>query len=191
MKGKSGMSDEGRPPEFYRVIPFPILGHWLLRLDDRSYASQWTSRLTGGSQQDVEFPATLELAISNPGKPMDLSLTAMGVLVASSNAKRVLESVAIDDIHLIPAPVKGYSDGYWVVDIRSSVDTPAVDFIADIEIDPARVQGQQIFRLTSVRHVVMVTDRLRRALIDANLVVAGFVPCGSVRPTPLSNDTNS
>jgi hypothetical protein len=170
--------DDRDAPRFFEIFAFPLEGHHSLSLVDPTYRQLWTSELAGGTEP-AELPNQLELEVSIPGEPMDLSTTAMGVVVASPAAAKVLIEHAKDDVKLIPARIRPENREWWVVKVTSLVDClSAYEEFGEIEIDPARVGDEQIFRPAKRPQTVVTTDSLFQALIEAKLpVLPGLLPC--------------
>jgi hypothetical protein len=174
---------------FYEIMPFSYIDCWGLQLIDNTYHGDITYGLTQGRRLKNP-PASLDVAVYDPGQPMDFSITEMGIPVVSERAARLLEDVARDDIQMIPARIEGATDSYWVLNITSRLDCVDRDksSVVPVEgpggghiatdlyvIDPQRVGRSELFRLKNDYLRMIVTERLKDAFVSSGQVGPGLV----------------
>jgi hypothetical protein len=180
---------------FYEVVKFPYVGCWSLTLVDESPRGDTEYSLKIGQRLE-DVPRSLDLAVFGHGKPMDFSVTHMGIPVVSERAANLLREVAPDDVQLISARIEGVTDPYWVVNIISFLDCidhersgvvpvegPGGGFITapDYVVDPKRVGDSQLFRLKEDYVKIIMAEKLKSEILSRGLIGPGLA---SLEPEP-------
>jgi hypothetical protein len=175
------------PPHhpLYSVVPFAYTGHWTVEVVEPSDAAPGATqrrRLTAGLPLAADA-AVVQFTVLTPGRPMDVSVTPSGVVVASAAAADVLRRVAAADVQLLPARVEGAEGGErYVVNVLRTVRSPnARRFLTARRvarrypiIPPEAVGDAQVFRI-KLSTAVVVTSAVKDAIVAAGLVGPGLI----------------
>lgn len=183
------MSDSSGSDRFYQWNPFPYEGYWFLEPVKGTEAYRLQCVLSSGERFAHELPV-LDLAVVEPGEPMDFSRTALGMTVVSSRAADLLRRVAANDVELFPCRIDGLDRGFQVVNIvtpldcvdraRSKLLVPGdpdgttTDMFAWV-IDPVRTAGHALFRLDNEEATIVVSEVLKEEIMRQRLVGPGLI----------------
>jgi hypothetical protein len=131
-------------------------------------------------------PAPARLPIFKEGRALNFHLASFDMPVVSLPVSEILREMAFDDIELFPVSVDGHQGAYFVLNVVHSaacLDLTKSDVlwwqpedgrpdkvggyrqVADLTIDPSRVPGHNIFRLLGWEISLIVSQRVRDALI--------------------------
>src|SRR5688500_7298738 len=114
-------SSHNRSCSFYEIVEAPYDSHWLLEMANPEEYDELTRSLRFGRPLPVYSPP-LMFTISDDGKLMDFSFTAMGIMVVSEKAEEVLRREASSDIQLIPAIIQPLQGRFSVAHVVTKLD---------------------------------------------------------------------
>jgi hypothetical protein len=138
---------------------------------------------------------TFTMTSEEKGDLGDYVVTGLRGLVISGRFKRALDAFGVDNVQYIPAQIDDEVDGrtyddYFVANIIGLVDcidmqrskltmrAAMPDKIRDINelhIDEGRARGHDLFRLDRQFTIILVSERLKKALERAKLIGVDFV----------------
>lgn len=140
----------------------------------------------------------LVIGFRRKGNPTDYTMADSGLPVVSGRAAAVFREVAGPDVELVPVKVEGEAEPYYIMNALRAID--CVDEqrsegirrwgpedgqpnrIGDykpfdrLRVDPTRTEGRDIFRIKRCLVYLIVSERLKQALEQANLTGLDFVP---------------
>lgn len=160
----------------YSVLPFPYEGHALFSLVDGSYAHKLSRSLLSGVP--VELSAgQVRLELLAEGRPMDVSLTPMGIPVLSPRAVEVLSPLIALDVQLLPCTVACSGRAtreMFIANVISRVDCLRADAdmtpmdgefgvldVSNLRIDSRAVGTHHMFRVVGSDADLIVTHEVR------------------------------
>jgi hypothetical protein len=131
--------------------------------------------------------------LSRPGLPLDFSLAGFTIPLLCSQAASVFEKLGVhEEIQLIPARVEGQAQGYFILNplkvIRCIDDARCEEVevwgpedgapdrigeyqnVVGLKIDTTRVAGANIFRPWGWTGVLIVSERVKLAMEEEDLV---------------------
>ena len=124
------------------------------------------------------------ISVKNPGQPLKFSFGAFDYLVVEHRLAMQLESIAPSDIELFPATVEG-DPSYAIVNVATQIacideeQTIGTKWRADdhrpdrighyrsinkLVVDPSKVGGHEVFRITGQASFLIVSDTVRQLL---------------------------
>jgi hypothetical protein len=164
-----------------------VPGRWVLRETDLDERGQKLEPWLFDRGELVTVEAAPMLVTSLPGNPLDYSETGLNTPVVSSRVVSLLERLSVqDEVQIIQARVEGYSEPYFILNtlktIRCIDDTRCEEVVywspednrpdklgqyqnvVGMKIDPARVEGANIFRPWGWTVTLIVSERLKDAM---------------------------
>jgi len=151
-------------------------------------------------------PVTLTFPVQNDGFPLDLILGPFDVPIARPHVGETLEQFDRGCVQRIPARVENDPDPYEVLNIvalrdcfderastfeRFTQDDPVrpdlageISLVMNLVIDPTRAGGADVFRLTSWRLPITVSERVRVRLHDRRVSGVRFISVMPGEDTP-------
>jgi hypothetical protein len=169
-------------------------GRWFLQAPVNRLGTEVDPRLfTEGNPVRVTEP--LVVGVRSAGHPLDFTFADFDMPVVRRATADILSEVAPQDVQRIPTAVKGYDGEYEILNIVTR--RPAIDerrsmitrwteedgwpekvgkyfMVARLRVDPQRANGVGIFRLTGWEIAVVVSDDIRRALVEAEVTGVKF-----------------
>jgi uncharacterized protein DUF1629 len=169
-------------PNYYRVeFDDTIADAWLLDEPWSESGSIDADEFVEG--RPYEGPAPVELPIYHRGRSVEFHLAAGDMPVVSSRVGDIVQRIAHEEIERFPVSIEG-TRGFEILNATIRVD--CVDekrskfalFEADdrsdkvghyywfekLVIDPKRVGGKHVFRITRYELALIVSDSVKRAL---------------------------
>lgn len=130
-------------------------------------------------------PVPAFVPIQQEGQRVPFTLAAFDMPVVEERVARTIESIAGKDVECYPVSVEGSSATYMIINVVSSL--ACVDetkstimkwgandgrpdkvgryrMITNLTIDPARVEGHDIFRIADWEVALIVSEQLRDAI---------------------------
>ncbi|PTL76798.1 hypothetical protein DAT35_48255 [Vitiosangium sp. GDMCC 1.1324] len=138
------------------------------------------------------------IGVGHPGNALDFSLTELSTPVVSSRVVSVFERLALqDEVQFIPARVEGQSQPYFILNtlqIFRCIDDARCEEVlywqpedgrpdklgkyrnvVGLKVDPARVDGANIFRPWGWTVALIVSERLKRAMEAEGITGTRFI----------------
>lgn len=136
----------------------------------------------------VENTRPVPCRVKVAGTEVDYCPTSFGALVVSSPMADVIAGLSEAHVQTIPASIEGHSSSWKILNILACID--CIDHeqsqiyyhppshrekpnkprgVVKLAIDPGRANGHHIFRLTEWRVAVIVSEKMRDRLEDANM----------------------
>lgn len=135
----------------------------------------------------IHFPVNPE------GTPLDFTLASFSIPVASTRAVSLLERLGVTgEVQLLPASVEGQSEPHFIINATRTIQciddsrceevlywhpednrpdkTGQYRSVAGLKVDPARVDGSNIFRPWGWTIVLIVSERVKLAMEEEDLV---------------------
>lgn len=173
-----------------------ILDRWVL--GDPHGGSDWVDpgQFIDGRPVSISIPLTFD--VLHPGKPLDFSTGMMCVPVVTRRAADVLTAVCGSQVQLIEVGVEGHAGPFFIANATRNADcvdeqrSRGVEIwkpedgqpekvgeyqsIFKLQIDPARAGGLDFFRVARWWIGLIVSERVKRAMEDENLLGPKFDP---------------
>jgi len=172
--------------------------------DDMSVKGRWHLSEVTAAGEEVNWPLTdgrpyqgmtrVAVEVQYPGPPLDFTLTAFGVPVASKKLAAAVRAVAKGDVEGVPARIEGHS-GFEVLNVVRTVDcldeqrsrftiwtdkdqpekVGHYESVPRLRVDPKRISGDaHLFRLARWEVALVVSERLKEAMERAGCRGARF-----------------
>jgi hypothetical protein len=173
-----------------------ILDRWALDNPmDGSGQEIWHGLMTDGVPISVQGPARIGLYA--PGRPLDFSTTGLGFPIIHGKVKELFERLGLGgQMQVFPISVEGQSAPYYLLNLLRvvrciddarceevgyrTVEDGYEDQIGEyykvvgMRIDPSKVGDAEIFRPWGWQTVIIVSERVKRAMEESGITGALF-----------------
>ncbi|MDY7230858.1 imm11 family protein [Hyalangium rubrum] len=145
----------------------------------------------------VELKEVPRLEVSLPGRPLDFSLTGLGVIVVHGRVARLFEREGIGEAQFLPAKVEVHPEPYFILNplrVIRCIDEARCEevqrftpedgqpekvgqyrVVAGLRIDPTKVEGARIFRPWGWTVALIVSENLKQAMEQEGLTGTRFI----------------
>lgn len=185
-------------PRYFRLRDdMTIPGRWVLGapLDEHGKeVDPW--QFEKGSALEPRSPPRFPLLVR--GQPLDFSWAAFGILVVHRRLVQLFERQGWQqEVQFIPAQVEGQPEPYFILNTLRTIRCIDEDRSAEIEhwrpehgepervgtyrsvhglkVDPAKIEGANIFRTWGWNVAVIVSEHLKQTLERENITGVKFV----------------
>jgi hypothetical protein len=181
-------------PYFRLLDNVDLPGRWFLKSPLTDEGEEVDERqFTEG--RVVPVNATLMLPVRRPGRPLDFTFADSDVPVVRREVADLLSQLAGPDLQRVPVCIEEQADAFEilnVVRVEDCIDRERSEMtlwgqgdgrpdkvgkprmITALRVDASRAGGAPIFRLADWRIALVVSDAIRRALLEAEVTGVQF-----------------
>ncbi|MBJ6760745.1 hypothetical protein JGU66_08210 [Myxococcaceae bacterium JPH2] len=184
--------------DFYSVVLGDV-PQWLLVTPTRGSGEAFDEPWLFVDGRVLPDPGALKAQVSHPGTERTFVFSVIEETpIVSEAVAKVFKTLAPDDVQLFPVTIEGVPEPYFVVNATKVID--AIDearcsevhhyeqdkhppeypgeynWIYGLQIDPAKTEGAQVFRLKKFKVAFIVSEDIKDALERVGNLGVSFDP---------------